>query len=128
MNGRQKNMKIKDLDKKTIDYYCDEHWCNRCPLYDFSNKLSINCFDIPNFIGHLKQIDSLTEISILTKEEWLYLRATIKFFKGVVETIRITNDCIWIKFRSNYSCEIKKRFKFEGLIKDKDYTLQELDL
>lgn len=58
-------MKIKDLDKKTIDYYCDVHWCNRCPLYDFPKKLSINCLDIPNFIGHLKQIDSLTEISIL---------------------------------------------------------------
>lgn len=94
----------------------------------FQKKLSINCFDIPNSIGHLKQIDSLTEISILTKEEWLYLRAAIEFFNGVVETIRITNDCIWIKFKSNYSCEIKKRFKFKGLIKDKDYTLQELDL
>lgn len=32
-------MKIKDLDKKTIDYYCDVHWCNRCPLYDFSKKV-----------------------------------------------------------------------------------------
>lgn len=121
-------MKIKDLDKKTLSCYCATHWCNRCPLYNFSEKVNINCYDIPHSIGHLKKIDSLTEISILTKEEWLYLRVTIESFKGVVKTIRITNDCIWIKLKNNSQCKIKKCFKFKGLIKDKDYTLKELDL
>ena len=36
-------MKIKDLDKKTIDYYCDVHRCIDVLYMIFSEKLSINC-------------------------------------------------------------------------------------
>lgn len=121
-------MKIKDLDKKIVEEYCNAHWCSKCPLYDLSEKLSIDCYKIPNFIENLKQIDSHTEISILTKEEWLYLKAVIEPFEYRVQNIKIVNGFICIRIRPELCCKIIKCFEFKGLIEYKDYTLEELDL
>lgn len=119
-------MKIKDLDEEMLDYYCSQHVCDECSLNKISDERCTSCFDLLDLIKN--QSDGETEISILTKEEWLYLKAIIEPFGNLAETITITKNEIQIKIRYKGICRILKSFEFKGLIKDKDYTLQELDL
>lgn len=119
-------MKIKDLDEETRDYYCAAHICEECPLNKISNELCISCFAL---LGHIKEhSDREDEISILAKEEWLYLRAVIEPFQDIVKNIKISTDTIHFSLVNRPSCDLIRCFDFKGLIKDKAYTLHELDL
>lgn len=39
-------MKIKDLDKEILDYYCSQHICNRCILNEWADKWDGTCQDL----------------------------------------------------------------------------------
>lgn len=119
-------MKIKDLDEEMLDYYCAMHVCDECPFNKISEERCASCFNLLALVKN--KSDEETEISILSKEEWLYLKAVIEPFKDRVQDIKIANGIIYIKILPNQCCEIIKCFEFKGLIKNKPYTLQELDL
>lgn len=119
-------MKIKDLDEEMLDYYCANHVCEKCPLnrISFSNYcLCVNLLDFSK-----EHEDVLTEISILSKEEWLYLKAVIEPFKDRVTGIKVSDDTIYFAINGRWAYNLIKCFEFKGLTNDKGYTLEELDL
>lgn len=119
-------MKIKDLDEDMLDYYCAMHVCEECPLNKISEERCCSCFKLLDLLKGSK--DVFTEISILTKEEWLYLKAVIDPFRDRAQDIKIANGIICINILPNQCCKIIKCFEFKSLIEYKPYTLQELDL
>lgn len=63
----RKDMKIKDLDYKTLDLYCTTHECEHCPLFRIvSKERYLSC------VGALKSLkerpEGLIEIDLMEKE------------------------------------------------------------
>lgn len=119
-------MKIKDLDEETLDYYCAMHNCEECPLNKLSEERCCSCFNLLALIKGLA--DSELEISILSKEEWLYLKVVIEPFRNKVTGIKVSDDTIYFAINGRRAYNLIRCFEFKGLIENKPYTLQELDL
>lgn len=119
-------MKIKDLDEEMLDYYCSQHVCDECSLNKISDERCTSCFDLLDLIKN--QSDGETEISILSKEEWLYLKAVIEPFRSKVTNIKVSDDTIYFAINRQRAYDLIKCFEFKGMIRNKPYTLQELDL
>ncbi len=119
-------MKIKDLDEEMLDYYCAMHACKECPLNKISEERCCSCFVLLNLLKGSTDIE--TEISILTKEEWLYLKSVIEPFRSKVTSIKVSDDTIYFAINGRWAYNLIKCFEFKGLTNDKGYTLEELDL
>ena len=87
------------------------HTCRSCLLNDISNQWLCDCHELAEKTKN--HSDTELKFSILSKEEWLYLKAVITPFRNRIKNIEINNDMIYI----NPNCSLIKCFDFDNVMK-----------
>lgn len=114
----------------------ERNWCSYLDLSNFDDMLIIKNnkeYDVMKVYEDYTCSKLLWERPkyLLTEEEKEYLKAVIKPFKDEVDEVVVLSLCIYISLEDDKMIlPFFKNlpFKFEGLQRDKHYTLKELGL